>query len=143
MINPQDQAVASSRSGSILRPRHDRYDDRGTRHYRLCCGDELGTRRIILVVDDDARLRKLLARYLSDHGFLVTTAEDAADARGKLGSFAFDLIVLDLMMPGESGLVLGGRSAPPLRRADPDADGDGRAGGPDRRSRARAPTTTW
>jgi len=60
----------------------------------------------ILVVDDDARLRKLLARYLSEHGFLVATAEDAADARGKLGSFTFDLIVLDLMMPGESGLSL-------------------------------------
>jgi two-component system, OmpR family, phosphate regulon response regulator OmpR len=60
----------------------------------------------ILVIDDDARLRKLLARYLSEHGFLVATAEDAADARGKLTSFAFDLIVLDLMMPGESGLSL-------------------------------------
>jgi two-component system phosphate regulon response regulator OmpR len=59
----------------------------------------------VLVVDDDARLRKLLARYLAEHGFLVATAEDAADARGKLGSFAFDLIVLDLMMPGESGLA--------------------------------------
>lgn len=60
----------------------------------------------LLVVDDDARLRRLLARYLSEHGYLVATAEDAADARGKLGSFAFDLIVLDLMMPGESGLSL-------------------------------------
>ena len=60
----------------------------------------------ILVVDDDARLRKLLARYLSEHGFLVASAEDAADARVKLASFAFDLIVLDLMMPGESGLSL-------------------------------------
>ena len=60
----------------------------------------------ILVVDDDARLRWLLARYLTEHGFLVATAEDAVDARGKLGSFAFDLIVLDLMMPGESGLDL-------------------------------------
>ncbi|MBK8173767.1 MAG: response regulator transcription factor [Rhodospirillales bacterium] len=60
----------------------------------------------ILVVDDDARLRKLLARYLSEHGFLVATAEDAVDARSKLSSFAFDLIVLDVMMPGESGLVL-------------------------------------
>jgi two-component system, OmpR family, phosphate regulon response regulator OmpR len=59
----------------------------------------------ILVVDDDARLRKLLARYLADHGFLIATAENATDARDKLGSFAFDLIVLDLMMPGESGLA--------------------------------------
>jgi len=60
----------------------------------------------ILVVDDDARLRKLLARYLTEHGYLIATAEDAIDARTKLASFAFDLIVLDLMMPGESGLSL-------------------------------------
>ncbi|MBL8667155.1 MAG: response regulator [Rhodospirillales bacterium] len=60
----------------------------------------------LLVVDDDARLRRLLARYLTEHGYLVTTADDAADARAKLGRFAFDLIVLDLMMPGESGLSL-------------------------------------
>ncbi len=58
----------------------------------------------ILVVDDDAKLRKLLARYLSEHGFMVAAASDAADARGKLASVAFDVIVLDLMMPGESGL---------------------------------------
>jgi two-component system, OmpR family, phosphate regulon response regulator OmpR len=69
----------------------------------------------ILVVDDDARLRKLLARYLAEHGFLVATAEDVIDARGKLASFAFDLIVLDLMMPGESGLSL----AADLRRRSP------------------------
>jgi two-component system, OmpR family, phosphate regulon response regulator OmpR len=60
----------------------------------------------LLVVDDDARLRELLRRYLSDNGFRVTTAEDAADARAKLAAFAFDLVVLDVMMPGESGLDL-------------------------------------
>jgi two-component system, OmpR family, phosphate regulon response regulator OmpR len=60
----------------------------------------------LLVVDDDARLRELLRRYLSDNGFRVTTAEDAADARAKLAALAFDLVVLDLMMPGESGLGL-------------------------------------
>lgn len=60
----------------------------------------------ILVVDDDTRLRQLLSRYLSDQGFRVTTAGDAADARRKLGSLAFDLLVLDIMMPGESGLEL-------------------------------------
>ena len=60
----------------------------------------------ILVVDDDTRLRDLLQRYLSDQGFRVTTAEDAANARAKLTSFAFDLLVLDIMMPGESGLEL-------------------------------------
>lgn len=60
----------------------------------------------LLVVDDDARLRELLRRYLSDCGFRVTTAADAAEARSKLASFAFDLVVLDVMMPGESGIEL-------------------------------------
>ena len=60
----------------------------------------------ILVVDDDRRLRELLRKYLADSGFRVTTAESAEDARAKLGSLAFDLIVLDVMMPGESGLAL-------------------------------------
>jgi two-component system phosphate regulon response regulator OmpR len=60
----------------------------------------------LLVVDDDARLRELLRRYLSDNGFRVTLAADAAEARANLASFAFDLIVLDVMMPGESGLDL-------------------------------------
>ena len=60
----------------------------------------------LLVVDDDARLRNLLRRYLSDSGFRVTGAADAKEARAQLASFAFDLIVLDVMMPGESGLDL-------------------------------------
>jgi two-component system phosphate regulon response regulator OmpR len=60
----------------------------------------------VLVVDDDTRLRELLRKYLAGNGFLVTTAADAADARAKLRSLAFDLIVLDVMMPGESGLEL-------------------------------------
>ena len=60
----------------------------------------------ILVVDDDTRLRDLLRRYLSEQGFRVTTAVDAGDARAKLASITFDLIVLDIMMPGESGLDL-------------------------------------
>ncbi len=60
----------------------------------------------LLVVDDDRRLRELLRRYLSDSGFRVTGAADAAEARAQLASFAFDLVVLDVMMPGESGLVL-------------------------------------
>ena len=60
----------------------------------------------ILVVDDDSRLRELLRRYLSDNGFRVTTAEDAAAARATLASLAFDTIILDVMMPGESGLEL-------------------------------------
>ena len=60
----------------------------------------------LLVVDDDARLRDLLRRYLADSGFRVTVAGDAAEARANLASFAFDLVVLDVMMPGESGLDL-------------------------------------
>jgi two-component system, OmpR family, phosphate regulon response regulator OmpR len=57
----------------------------------------------LLVVDDDARLRELLRRFLTGEGFRVTTAVDAAEARLKLGSFAFDLLVVDVMMPGEDG----------------------------------------
>ena len=60
----------------------------------------------LLVVDDDARLGGLLRRYLSDSGFRVTIVGDAAAARAHLESFAFDLVVLDVMMPGESGLDL-------------------------------------
>ena len=60
----------------------------------------------ILVVDDDTRLRTLLRDYLSTNGFNVTTAQHAADARRKLAGIVFDLIVLDVMMPGESGLEL-------------------------------------
>ena len=60
----------------------------------------------ILVVDDDRRLRDLLIRYLSENGFRVTAAEDALAARTRLKSFDFDLIILDVMMPGESGLSL-------------------------------------
>lgn len=58
----------------------------------------------ILVVDDDDRLRQLLVKYLSENGFVVVSAKDAADARSKLVGLQFDLIILDLMMPGESGL---------------------------------------
>jgi two-component system phosphate regulon response regulator OmpR len=60
----------------------------------------------ILVVDDDRRIRDLTARFLSAQGFNVVTAVDAADARDKMKSLAFDLLVLDIMMPGENGLEL-------------------------------------
>jgi two-component system phosphate regulon response regulator OmpR len=60
----------------------------------------------LLVVDDDARLRALLQRFLAEQGFRVTIAADAAAARHALEGFAFDLMVLDVMMPGESGLEL-------------------------------------
>ena len=57
----------------------------------------------VLVVDDDRRLRELLARFLSEHGYRVTTAASAAEARAKSESLVFDALVLDVMMPGESG----------------------------------------
>lgn len=60
----------------------------------------------ILVVDDDARLRDLLARFLGSRDFRVTVAEDAPAARTRLRGMAFDAIVLDIMMPGEDGLSL-------------------------------------
>jgi two-component system phosphate regulon response regulator OmpR len=59
----------------------------------------------ILLVDDDARLRALLGRFLGEHGFRVTMAENAAEARDKLRFMDFDLMVLDVMMPGETGLA--------------------------------------
>jgi two-component system phosphate regulon response regulator OmpR len=58
----------------------------------------------LLVVDDDRRLRDLLRRFLRESGFVVSTAESAAEARGRLETFTFDLIVLDVMMKGETGL---------------------------------------
>ena len=57
----------------------------------------------LLVVDDDRRIRDLLSRFLTSEGYRVTTADTAADARGKLKGLSFDLLVLDVMMPGESG----------------------------------------
>ena len=58
----------------------------------------------ILLVDDDSRIRELLARYLGTQGFRVSTAADTLEARARLKSLAFDLLVLDVMMPGENGL---------------------------------------
>ena len=60
----------------------------------------------ILVVDDDRRLAALLRKYLSDHGYRVTTAGGAAQARKHLRGMTYDLIVLDVMMPGEDGIAL-------------------------------------
>jgi two-component system phosphate regulon response regulator OmpR len=57
----------------------------------------------LLIVDDDRRIRDLLSRFLAGEGYRVTTADSAADARAKLNSLSFDLLILDVMMPGESG----------------------------------------
>lgn len=60
----------------------------------------------ILVVDDDDRIRSLLTRYLSGQGYWVSAAPDAAAARSQLAMLRFDLAILDVMMPGETGLEL-------------------------------------
>ncbi|MFC4669344.1 response regulator [Seohaeicola nanhaiensis] len=60
----------------------------------------------LLIVDDDERIRELLKKFLIRHGFLVTAARDAAHARRILSGLDFDLIVLDVMMPGEDGISL-------------------------------------
>lgn len=60
----------------------------------------------ILAVDDDDRIRRLLAQYLAKYGYLVITAGDAAQARLILKDYSFDLVILDIMMPGESGISL-------------------------------------
>jgi two-component system, OmpR family, phosphate regulon response regulator OmpR len=59
----------------------------------------------ILLVDDDRRIRELLTVYLKNNGFLVTAASNASEARRALTGLAFDIIVLDIMMPGENGLL--------------------------------------
>lgn len=60
----------------------------------------------ILVVDDDQRIRPLLRQFLVRHGYLVTEARDAAHARRILAGLAFDLLIIDVMMPGEDGFSL-------------------------------------
>jgi len=60
----------------------------------------------ILVVDDDDRIRELVKEYLIENNFIVTTAKDALDAKKKLEIVKFDILILDIMMPGESGLSL-------------------------------------
>ena len=58
----------------------------------------------ILVVDDDDGIRDLVKKYLNENNFLVTTAKNAGDADKKTDIIKFDLIILDIMMPGQTGL---------------------------------------
>ena len=58
----------------------------------------------ILIVDDDERIRELVKQYLNDNKYLVTTANNAEDAKEKVDIIKFDIIILDIMMPGQSGL---------------------------------------
>ncbi|WP_313808817.1 response regulator, partial [Sphingobium sp.] len=60
----------------------------------------------LLLVDDERSIREPLAQYLSRNGFRVTAVEDAANARMRLNANAIDLVILDIMMPGEDGLSL-------------------------------------
>lgn len=62
----------------------------------------------ILIVDDDRRIRALLASFLSGHSYRTTQAATAAEAQGHMQGLSFDLIVLDVMMPGESGVTFAG-----------------------------------
>ena len=58
----------------------------------------------ILIVDDDDRIKELVKQYLNDNGYLVTTANSAEDAKKKVDIIKFDLVVLDILMPGQTGL---------------------------------------
>lgn len=71
----------------------------------------------LLVVDDDRRIRALLQRYLAERGYRVTTAANAEEAAACLKNFAFDLIILDVMMPGENGFDFAAR----VRAGDSDS----------------------
>jgi two-component system, OmpR family, phosphate regulon response regulator OmpR len=87
----------------------------------------------ILVVDDDQRIRDLLGRFLRDKGYRVTTAEHAESARSSMRNLAFDLIILDIMMPGEDGLSLArdlrGHSQVPILMLTARADAEDRISG--------------
>jgi len=87
----------------------------------------------ILVVDDDRRLRDLLARFLGDNGYRVTTAANAAEADLRLARLVFDAIVLDIMMPGENGFDFARRfrveSSVPILMLTARADGKDRING--------------
>ncbi len=91
----------------------------------------------LLVVDDDRRIRALLSRFLVGEGYRVTTAETAREARAKLDGLNFDLLILDVMMPGENGFDLARAIRAGLRSADPDVDRKGREGEPYRGARNR------
>ena len=74
------------------------------------------TRYRVLLVDDDARLRELLSRYLQEQGFAVKAVGDAPMMDRALHREHFDLMVLDLMLPGEDGLAICRRSSAPSSR---------------------------
>ena len=88
----------------------------------------------ILVVDDDDRLRNLLKQYLGEQGFFVSTAANTREAGEMLAAFTTDAMVLDIMMPGETGLdyakrIAGGESVPPILLLTARAEADDRIAG--------------
>ena len=87
----------------------------------------------ILVVDDDQRIRDLLGRFLHDNGYRVTAADNAENARSSMRNLAFDVIILDVMMPGEDGLSLArdlrGLSSIPILMLTARADAEDRISG--------------
>lgn len=66
--------------------------------------EKLAERPHVLVVDDDQRIRDLVARYLTEHGFIAAAVADTAEARLALEAFSFDALIVDVMMPGETGI---------------------------------------
>ncbi|MGE0734150.1 MAG: response regulator [Alphaproteobacteria bacterium] len=72
----------------------------------MAMSDEFAETPHLLIVDDDQRLRELLSKFLADQGFRVTAAGGADEARAKLAIMTFDLVIMDVMMPGENGLDL-------------------------------------
>ena len=97
----------------------------------------------LLVVDDDRRIRDLLSRFLRAEGYRVTTADTAADARAKLDGLSFDLLILDVTMPGETGFEFAKSLRNAIDGADPDAHRAGGEGEPHHRASRSAPTITW
>lgn len=70
----------------------------------LSPNENLAERPHILVIDDDERIRGLVSRFLNDNGFLAATAKDAAEGQAILDDFEFDAVIVDVMMPGQTGL---------------------------------------
>lgn len=70
----------------------------------MAVAEKLASLPHVLIVDDDDRIRSLVSRYLREHGFVASTAADAGQAREMLGILEFDALVVDIMMPGQSGL---------------------------------------
>src|SRR5438270_13814630 len=103
MPNSATWCCASSRVPTAFAGRAERGGRMQTRTQAVALPDDAPH---LLVVDDDRAIRDLLSRFLNREGYRVTTADTAADARAKLEGLRFDLLILDVMMPGETGFDL-------------------------------------